>query len=96
MSVYRRRLRQSEAERYFIYIEKAVREMFPKPRNRFDVIVKGNPFDVEIDDNWRIWANYFWDILPSFKEGDIIIIEKNGDDSFTITIEPLSNPRKPT
>jgi hypothetical protein len=86
--VYKRRLRQSEAERYFIYVEASSRDMFPKQHVRFNLMFKGKPFDVEIDDSWRIWVNYLWDKLPSFKECDIIIFEQNKDGSFNISVEP--------
>jgi hypothetical protein len=84
---YERTLKPSEAERYFIYIEASGRSIFPKQHEKFEVIVKGESFNVEIDSCWRIWANYFWSLLPSFKTGDLVILEKNKDDSFNVSVE---------
>jgi predicted transposase YbfD/YdcC len=85
---YTRKLRQSEVERYFIYISSSGRSMFPKQHEQFKVMVNGKSFNVEIDSHWRIWANYFWRLLPSFKEDNTLIMEKNPDSSFNISVEP--------
>jgi hypothetical protein len=95
MSVYKRKLRQSEAERHFIYVEKAHRDLFPNRHVQFNVMVGKNLFNVEIDSLWRIWANYLWNKLPSFGEGDIVEMEKNVDTSFKISVEPIRSVRKP-
>ncbi len=91
MSVYKRKLRQSEAERYFIYVEASVRKMFPKPLVKFSVLVNGKSFDARIDARWRIWANYFWNSLSSFKEGDMVTIEKTANRAFTVSVNPAEN-----
>lgn len=83
---YSRKLRQSESESSYIYIETAFRKIFPPLYTKFKVIVDGKGYEVQIDSHWRIWANRFWAKLPSFKKGDTIVISKNESNSFKITV----------
>lgn len=58
--------------------------MFPQPKEPFTAIVKGKPFTVAIDTNYRIWINIFWEKLPTFKEGDTVTITKNANGTYKV------------
>ncbi len=89
--IYKRKLKQSESERYYIYISEESSDMFPPQGKKFDVTVGNKRFEVRIDKYRRIWANYFWQLFPSFKQGDTVVITKNKDGSYNVDVEKWCN-----
>lgn len=85
--VYERKLSRTEAKRHFIYVDEKHRDLFPPQRRKFNILVKNQKVEATIDSQWRIWAALFWDDLPSFEEGDTIVISKNRDGSFMVEVE---------
>ncbi|MEM2144251.1 MAG: hypothetical protein QW279_02740, partial [Candidatus Jordarchaeaceae archaeon] len=85
--IYKRKLTPSEVKRHFIYVEKEYRCMFPPPGKEFEIIIKKEKINVKTDSRWRIWAALFWDDLPSFHVGDVIVFSKNPNDVFKIEVE---------
>jgi len=85
--IYRRKLRYSEAKRHYIRIEKKYRDMFPPAGETFIVVIDNQKFEVAVGSLNRIWAAIFWEKLPRFREGNMIVFSKNPDGSFNVTIE---------
>lgn len=81
---YVRKLKLSEVERRFIYIEAKYREMFPPPKYPFKLIVDNEEFEVCLDSYGRVWGAPFWDKLSNVKIGDKIVITMNEDGSYTL------------
>jgi len=88
--IYKRRLTPSEAKRHFVYIAKDHRNMFPPPGKEFKVDVDNQKIDVKIDSKWRIWAALFWEKLPSFQRGDVVVFSKLASDTFKVEVEKQS------
>lgn len=77
----------SEAKRHFVYIEREnICEFFPCPREPFKIRIGDKEFEVEIDNENRIWAALFRDYVE-FNEGNVFVFRKNRDDSFTLSLE---------
>jgi hypothetical protein len=84
---YKRNLSKTEAKRHFVYVDSENRDFFPNPCQNFIVKVSGDKREVSIDKKGRILASIFWELLPSFREGDLIIFSKESDRVFTVTME---------
>jgi hypothetical protein len=89
--IYKRKLTPSEARRHFIYVDEEHRSMFPPPGKEFEIIVKNQKIKVKVDSQWRIWAALFWDYLPSFQVGDVIVISKTPNGVLKIAVEKYSD-----
>lgn len=76
-----------EAKRHYIYIKAEHRGMFPPVGEKFEVIVENDKSEVSVDTEDRIWASLFWDHLSIFEKGQVVIMTKNRDGSFTVTME---------
>jgi len=85
--VFRKKLAYSESSRHYIRILKDYRDKFPLPHKPFFVVVNGPRFEVVLDSSYRVWAAMFWNKLPRFRGGDIIIFSKNEDGSYNVTVE---------
>lgn len=85
--VYKRELSPTEARRHFVYVDGKHREIFPHPGERFNVVVGSQKIEVAIDKQWRIWAAMFWDKLPHFEGGNVVVLSKQRNGSFTVSIE---------
>lgn len=84
---YKRNLSKTEAKRHFVYVDSENRDFFPHPLQNFIVTIGGEKREVSIDKNGRILASIFWELLPSFHEGDLVIFLKKSCKVFTVTIE---------
>lgn len=85
--VFRKKLAYSESSRHYIRILKDYRDRFPQPYEAFFVIINGQRFEVVLDSSYRVWASMFWDKLPQFRGGDMIVFSKNADGSYNVTVE---------
>ena len=56
---YVRKLSYIEQKRHFIYITREFREMFPRLKEPFTLVVDEEKFPVNIDRQGRIWASLF-------------------------------------
>lgn len=89
--IYKRRLIPTEARRHFIYIEAdQICEFFPCRREPFKIRIGDREFDVEIDNENRIWAASFREYIE-FKEGNVLVLKKNRDGSFALSSERQKN-----
>jgi len=77
----------SEATRHFVYVEAdEICEFFPCRREPFEIRIGDKKFDVDIDEENRIWAASFKDYIE-FKKGNVLVLKKNRDGSFILSLE---------
>lgn len=85
--IYKRKLRYSEARRHYIRVDRRHMDMFPPVGETFTLVIDDQKFEVKIGSLNRIWAALFWDKLPHFREGDMIVFSKSPDGSFNVYME---------
>ena len=85
-AIYKRRLNRTEAERFFIYIEKSYWNKFPLSQGTLRIRFGKQEFEAIIDKQGRLFLGKFRDYI-SLQQGCKVIVYKNPDGTYTLEME---------
>jgi len=84
--IYKRRLTSTEAERYFVYIERDYWDKLSVIQGTLRIRFGKQEFDAKVDKQGRLFLGKFRDYI-NLNKGSTIIFHKNPDGSFNVSIE---------
>lgn len=84
--IYRRRLAPTEADRYFIYIERSYLDKFSVTQGTVRIRFDKQEFKAKVDKQGRLFLGKFRDYV-NLQQGCTVIFYKNPDGTFTLEVE---------
>lgn len=84
--IYRRRLAPTEADRYFIYIERGYLDKFSVTQGTVRIRFDKQEFKAKVDKQGRLFLGKFRDYI-NLQQGCTVTFYKNPDGSLNVSIE---------